>query len=96
MYRRSEGLAVASLEMFKAGMFSSDPNQPCRVDSAGLKKLTVEMMAKGLQVTAHNPINGLEGRTSLLIRLSDALKHTHFFGDESRPGNMLGTSNLEL
>ncbi|KAJ9639891.1 hypothetical protein H2199_006124 [Coniosporium tulheliwenetii] len=28
VYRRSEGLAVASLEMFKAGVFSSDPAEP--------------------------------------------------------------------
>ena len=36
VYRRSEGLAVASLEMFKFGMFSSNPEQPYQVDSAGL------------------------------------------------------------
>jgi len=31
---RSEGLAVGSLEMFEAGMFSGDESQPCRVDGA--------------------------------------------------------------
>lgn len=90
-YRRSEGLAVASLEMFKAGMFSSDPSTPCRVDSAGLRRLTVESMAKGLQVTDQNAIDGLEGRTGLLIRLADALQNHDFFGEDCRPGNMLGT-----
>jgi hypothetical protein len=90
LYRRSEGLAVASLEMFKAGMFSSDPSNPCQVDSGGLKKLTPQMMAKGLQVTTANPIDGLDGRTGLLVRLGDALHVQEIFGMNARPGNMLG------
>ena len=90
IYKRSEGLAVASLEMFKMGLFSSNPDQPCQVDSGGLKKLTTERMAKGLQVNSENPIDGLEGRTNLLIRLADALtEHVEIFGPETRPGNML-------
>lgn len=89
VYRRSEGLAVASLEMFKIGLFSSNPEQPCQVDSEGLKRLTREKMGKGLQVTAENPIDGLEGRTSLLVRLGDALQNVQIFGPEARPGNML-------
>jgi len=32
VYSRSEGLAIASLDMFKAGTFSSKPEQPFRVD----------------------------------------------------------------
>ena len=32
VYSRSEGLAIASLEMFNAGMFSGDCKQPYRVD----------------------------------------------------------------
>ena len=31
-YRRSEGLAVASLDMFRSGMFSSNSEQPEQVD----------------------------------------------------------------
>ena len=31
-YGRSEGLAIASLDMFKAGFFSGVDDQPCRVD----------------------------------------------------------------
>ncbi|OBT49901.1 hypothetical protein VE04_09719 [Pseudogymnoascus sp. 24MN13] len=89
VYRRSEGLAVASLEMFKTGMFSSDPDQPFRVDSDGLRRLTVDTMGKGLQVTAQNPITGLDGRANLLIRLSKALENRQYFGDDSRPGNII-------
>ncbi len=90
VYRRSEGLAVASLEMFKGGLFSSDPNQPCRVDGDGLKRLTPEQLAKGMQVTAQNPLAGLEGRAGLLSRLADALTNPVYFGADSRPGKMLG------
>ena len=90
IYRRSEGLAVASLEMFRAGLFSSDSHQPCQVDSVGLKKLTVEKLAKGLQVSYENPIAGLEGRSGLLIRLGDALKNRIYFSAGARPGNLLG------
>lgn len=89
IYRRSEGLAVASLEMFKAGVFSSDAREPCQVDSAGLRKLDVAIVARGLQVTDSNPLDGLEGRTSLLLRLADALQNQQVFGLEARPGNML-------
>jgi hypothetical protein len=91
IYRRSEGLAVASLEMFKAGTFSSDPKELCQVDSTGLKRLDVGIMARGLQVTDTNPLDGLEGRTSLLLRLGEALQNQEVFGLEARPGNMLGT-----
>lgn len=89
IYRRSEGLAVASLEMFKVGTFSSNRAEPCQVDSKGLRSIDVATMAKGLQVSESNPIAGLEGRTGLLMRLADALENIEVFGKEQRPGNML-------
>ena len=90
VYKRSEGLAIASLEMFKAGYFSSDSQEPSQVDSLGLKRLSMEQLAKGLQITEYNPIAGLEGRAGLLSRLGDALKNSTLFGAEGRPGHMLG------
>ena len=94
LYRRSEGLAVASLEMFKGCAFSCDPAQPCRVDGAAVKRMTVDQLAKGLQVSQENPLNGLQGRASLLVRLGDALSNQLFFGRDARPGNMLGLLSL--
>ena len=35
VYARSEGLGVASVHMFQAGLFSGDSNQPCRADGVG-------------------------------------------------------------
>lgn len=91
MYSRSEGLAVAALEMFKSGHFSSDPEEPCQVDGPGLQKITVDVLAKGMQHSEQNQLAGLEGRAGLLIRLSDALSNNpDFFGVNARPGNMLG------
>lgn len=75
--------------MFKTGIFSSNPEQPYQVDSTALKALTIDHMAKGLQVSETNPIDGLDGRTNLLIRLGDALKNKEIFGIDSRPGNLL-------
>ena len=89
MYRRSEGLAVASLEMFKSGLFSSNPTNPCQVDSEGLKRLDIQTLARGLQVTDSNPLNGLEGRAGLLSRLATALRNSQYFRG-GRPGHLLG------
>lgn len=90
-YRRSEGLAIASLEMFKAGCFSSNPSEPCQVDGAGLKSLGVEQLGRGLQVSDINPIAGLEGRAGLMSRLGDAMNDSSIFGSDGRPGGILGT-----
>lgn len=92
MYRRSEGLAIASLEMFKAGYFSSNPDEPCQVDAAGLRTLTMEKLGTGLQVSDANPIIGLEGRAGLITRLGEALDNSGIWGRIGRPGNMLGKS----
>jgi len=47
-------------------------------------------MAKAMQVASTNPMTGLEGRTSLLIKLSTALQSSSlYFGQDARPGNML-------
>ncbi|KAJ5992248.1 DUF1688-domain-containing protein [Penicillium sp. IBT 35674x] len=89
IYSRSEGLAVASLEMFKSGLFSSDPTEPCQVDGAALKNITVEKLAKGMQHSDQNALAGIEGRAGLLVRLSEALNNQDFFGVDARPGNML-------
>ena len=57
----------------------------------GLEQITAEKTAQGMQVSSNNPMVGLEGRASLLVNLSHALKsNPTFFGAEGRPGNMIG------
>ena len=92
IYSRSEGLAVASLEMFKAGSFSSVPDQPFQVDAKALGKINARSLGDGMQVTDSNPMSGLEGRAGLLNRLSEALSDTKYFGFDGRPGGMIGKS----
>ncbi|PPQ72881.1 hypothetical protein CVT26_003502 [Gymnopilus dilepis] len=89
-FSRSEGLGVASVHMFKSGLFSSDPQQPYRVDAAGLEKVTAEKVAAAMQVSDTNPMVGIEGRAALLSNLSKALKaNPQFFGNDGRPGNVV-------
>jgi hypothetical protein len=88
---RSEGLAVASLDMFARGDFSSDPKDPLRVDAAVLADLSADKLAKGFQVTPDNPLVGLEGRAALLralgalVRDSSGVFARH---DSPRPGGL--------
>ncbi|KAI0267317.1 DUF1688-domain-containing protein [Gloeopeniophorella convolvens] len=89
-FSRSEGLGVASFNMFAEGFFSGDSQQPHRVDARGLAQVTPEKTAQAMQVSSDNPMVGLEGRASLLVNLSHALKSSPaFFGAEGRPGNMI-------
>jgi hypothetical protein len=72
-YVRSEGLAVASLRMFMAGAFSSDPDRPLRADAEALGRMTREQLEHGFQVTEANPLLGVEGRLHLMQGLSHVL-----------------------
>jgi hypothetical protein len=66
---RSEGLALASLDMFARGAFSSNPADPLRVDAAVLAQVSPEQLSEGFQVTGDNPLVGIEGRAVLLQAL---------------------------
>jgi hypothetical protein len=69
-YARSEGLGVASIQMFANGAFSRDAKgDPLRVDAERLAALAPADIAMGFQVRAHNPLTGLEGRAELLRKL---------------------------
>jgi hypothetical protein len=68
---RSEGLGVASLRMFESGALSADPGDPLRAD--GLAQVSAEVLAKAFQVTADNPLIGLDSRAALLRRLGEAV-----------------------
>jgi hypothetical protein len=88
VFSKSEGLAVASLHMFLEGAFSSDPSgRPQRCDAQGLRRLNVARLAQGFQVTADNPMVGLEGRLGLLHALADTLdRQPTYFGQGAHGG----------
>ncbi|MGA2567508.1 MAG: DUF1688 family protein [Pseudolabrys sp.] len=88
---RSEGLALASLDMFTRGVFSAKPADPLRADAAALARLDTAQLSEGFQVTADNPLVGLEGRAALLRALGTLVtKNTGVFarGDSPRPGGV--------
>ena len=86
---RSEGLALASYQMFSSSGFSST-NQ-ASADAKGLMGVTTETIAKFFQVGKDNPMAGLEGRAKLIQKLGhQIISKPEFFGEENpRLGNIL-------
>lgn len=80
-WARSEGLAVASIHAFLDGAFSSDPAAPLRADATGLVRLRATRLGACFQVSARNPLVGLDGRAALMNRLGEAVRTApHIFG----------------
>ena len=90
VYSRSEGLAIASYELFLAGALGGSPAAP-RADAIGLTALTARALGEAFQVSDDNPLTGLEGRAALLRRLGDVLALApEYFGSSksARLGNL--------
>lgn len=86
---RSEGLGVASLALFASGALSDDPSQPLRSDAAALARIQPQDIIDAFQVSATNPLVGLEGRAALLARLGVIAAATPaVFGTPARLGNL--------
>ncbi|HLZ05340.1 MAG TPA: URC4/urg3 family protein [Bradyrhizobium sp.] len=88
---RSEGLAIASLDMFASGAFSGDARDPYRVDAEKLAQFSVAALERGFQASTENPLVGLEGRADLLRRLGALVAgRRQIFGssDTPRPGGL--------
>jgi hypothetical protein len=88
---RSEGLALASLDMFASGAFSGDARDPFRVDADALTQLPIGRLRSAFQVSDRNPLLGLEGRVDLLRRLGAVVAaHPQVFAlhDRPRPGGL--------
>lgn len=85
---RSEGLAVASLDMFEAGMFAASEDKAGKPDAEipdhfvqaeGLSRLSPDALAMAMQVHPDdNPMDGLEGRAALLTRLGAVLEKDQY------------------
>jgi hypothetical protein len=75
-FGRSEGLAVASQRMFESGDL---------IDLAGLE---TAVLARGFQVSADNPMVGLEGRAALLRRVGDRVRARPDLFPGARPGGL--------
>ncbi len=89
-YTRSEGLALASLQMFATGTFSSDPANPMQADATGLTSVQTADLDRAFQIRTSNPLIGVPGRVALLRSLGQALPmHPDLFGEQCpRVGNL--------
>ena len=86
---RSEGLAVASLDAFRAGLFSGDGARPLRADAAGLAQIDRADIERAFQASATNPLAGAEGRARLMNALGEALlARPDMFTAEARIGRL--------
>jgi hypothetical protein len=88
---RSEGLALASLVMFRNCEFSKWPSYPLRVDAEMLQDITEAKLIDGFQVTKDNPLQAVAGRADLLRRLGRTIAaKPEVFGrdDTPRPGGL--------
>jgi hypothetical protein len=77
-FTRSEGLALASLELYENGGLDS------------LEKIRAEDIARAFQVAPGNPLVGVEGRAQLLAKLGALMRtQPEWFGTPPRLGNLV-------
>jgi hypothetical protein len=79
-FTRSEGLAVASFDLYASGGLG---------DLAGIR---ADDVARAFQVGPANPLVGVEGRAALLAKLGSIVRsQPRWFGSPGRLGNLLDT-----
>ncbi|BAZ17146.1 hypothetical protein NIES4071_90240 [Calothrix sp. NIES-4071] len=89
-FKRSEGLAVASFQMFCQGAFSNDEASKLRVDAQKLQDFTEADLIQGFQIRTDNPLVGVTGRLELLQKLGKVLTTLpQYFGENPCPGNLV-------
>jgi hypothetical protein len=88
---RSEGLALASLRAFQAGLFSTHADDALRCDASAISALTTARLAKAMQSDGDNELLGVEGRCNLLRRLGESMTGNPAVftrSGETRPGHL--------
>lgn len=59
--------------------------------------MTTEKLISGFQVSDENPMLGIDSRAALLRSLGESLlQHPDAFGEEGRPGNLVGKRILSM
>ncbi|MFN0248874.1 MAG: DUF1688 family protein [Kofleriaceae bacterium] len=89
LFARSEGIALASLQAFRSGLFSSDPDNPLRADANALRTLDPVRLAAAFQITIDNPLHALEERTKLVRALGGAVAMAPRIFRYGRPGGLV-------
>ena len=97
---RSEGLAIASLEMFLSGSLSADPSQPLRTDASALIALKIDDFAEQMQSSKNKPLIGLNNRLLLLQKLGRVIQRESNIFPTGRLGDLadhlITTSTTEV
>ncbi|MGE0867855.1 MAG: DUF1688 family protein [Kofleriaceae bacterium] len=86
---RSEGLALASLHAFEAGVFSSDPGNLLSADIDGLRALDPGRLADAFQIADDNPLAGVDRRIALIRDLGTAIAANSTMFPGGRPGGLV-------
>lgn len=87
-FTRSEGLAVASFDLYQSGMLSADSENPYRVDGSKLRALSSKELCRSFQVSTDNPLDGVPGRVALLNQLGAIIQEqSPYFGTQERLGD---------
>ena len=89
-YVRSEGLALASLALYRSGTLSSRPAHPLRADASVICGLDAQALSTAFQIREDNPLLGVDGRLLLLRSLGNCIAgQTELFGTHPpRLGNL--------
>jgi hypothetical protein len=85
---RSEGLAIASLEMFLSGSLSADPSQPLRTDASALIALEINDFSERMQSSKNKPLIGLNNRLILLQKLGKVIQRESKIFPTGRLGDL--------
>lgn len=84
---RSEGLGLASLDMFLSGGFSIDG--AIRTDASALATMSLDHLSTAFHVGDHNPLVGVEGRLGVLRSLGRAMLDRPDVFPTGRPGDLV-------
>ncbi|KAI8376933.1 hypothetical protein BD560DRAFT_59477 [Blakeslea trispora] len=92
--RRREEIAIGLLNMFMAGTFSANPDQPHKVDLEALVSLTQSDFSDGFKHNSFESESSLADRFRMIKHLASVLQSQsgYFGGDEGhapRPGNLI-------
>ena len=84
---RSEGLAIATFDLYRRGTLSRDPAQPLRADAGGLAGIDRPSFEQTFQLGEDNPLGGVTGRIRCLHALGRAVAARPEFALDAMPAN---------
>ncbi|MEM7030289.1 MAG: URC4/urg3 family protein [Chloroflexota bacterium] len=90
-FTRSEGLAIASFDLYCQGGFSSQKSHPYQADATGLINFGPGALSEAFQVSEENPLLGVSGRSQIMMQLGQVVLEnpTIFTDKQPRLGHLL-------